>query len=197
MISIYCDGLCEDKNPGGHTIWGFAAFPGEVSGREDAPRPPALASEKGYLGKAPELTTNLAEFTAVHKALEWLCDAPGVALEQVNIRTDSQLVVKLINNEWNANQEKTRQWRDYAQELIRSLAGLGILVKVHWVRGDPDNWVADRLTMEMYAEVLSVSLEEAYRIRAETRAQQPRHKKSGPRSHFKRRYYGRGGYDYD
>lgn len=193
MITIYCDGLCL-PNPGGHATWGFAAFSGKVSGQEGAARPEPLSAQRGYLGQNQATSNNLAEYTAVHKALEWLRDTPDVALTEVMLCTDSKLVVNQINGIWGCNIEKTRRWRTMAKDLIAECARSGILVKIHWVRGDPDNWVADQQTMIAFAEALGVPLADAYvKRRAEYTARPAR----AGKPHFKRRrHFGRFSDDY-
>jgi ribonuclease HI len=81
-IVVNCDGLCEPRNPGGIATFGWLARrDGEVIG-----------SGCGVVAKGPKATNNLAEYTAVIRALEWLLDE-GFAKEVVRLRSDSQLVI--------------------------------------------------------------------------------------------------------
>jgi ribonuclease HI len=76
QLTVNCDGLCE-PNPG-HAAWAWVAFSGNIE----------VASDRGCL--KGRQTNNVAEYTAVGKALRWLTENHVDA--SVRIVTDSQLV---------------------------------------------------------------------------------------------------------
>lgn len=100
-ILIHCDGLCEPRNPGGWACWAWlASFDGKPFKRD-----------YGCLGRGPGMTNNEAEYEAVLQALQY-CDtirariqAAGVGLI---IKTDSQLVVKQVNGDWQINKPRAQ-----------------------------------------------------------------------------------------
>lgn len=81
-IVVHCDGACEPRNPGGTATFGWVARRGGE----------LLASEYGVVTRGPRATNNLAEYTAIIKALGWLEDA-GHAGETIVLRSDSQLAI--------------------------------------------------------------------------------------------------------
>jgi ribonuclease HI len=98
MMEIYCDGLCEPRNPGGHATWGFVALgePGSDTYCE------VLHEAHGYLGYGEGMTNNVAEYTAVIEALKW---AYREGHKGFMLKTDSQLVVNQVNGNWQVKAE--------------------------------------------------------------------------------------------
>jgi ribonuclease HI len=87
MYSVFFDGLCEPKNPGGIATFGFVVY-------DDAF---FVDSGNGFVARGRGASNNLAEYTALVRALEWLLDN--------NIRVcavygDSQLVIRQMSNVW-------------------------------------------------------------------------------------------------
>lgn len=91
MIRVFFDGLCEPRNPGGWAIYGFVVFKDDEK----------IHEEYGLAGKpgTPEATNNIAEYSGILKALEWL-EKNGHTGSEVEICGDSQLVVKQLSGEF-------------------------------------------------------------------------------------------------
>jgi ribonuclease HI len=89
MIEVFFDGAC-DPNPGGIAGYGFVVRRGGKKVHEG----------HGLAGtpNSPQATNNLAEYTAVLRALEYL--AGEKVDEPVVVRGDSELVVRQLNGEW-------------------------------------------------------------------------------------------------
>jgi ribonuclease HI len=137
-VTINCDGLCEPVNPGGTATYGFVARRG----------PELLVEDCGVVAKGHGATNNLAEYTAVLKALEWSIEALAPC-EAVTIRTDSQLVVNQVNGEWSVKSPKIWPLHQRACSLLAKLRqGRG--VQLEWVPRER-NAEADRLTRLAYA----------------------------------------------
>ncbi|MFB6109242.1 MAG: ribonuclease HI [Haloplanus sp.] len=64
-----------------------------------------------------ETTNNRAEYEALIRSLEVARDA---GIEEVDVRGDSQLIVKQVRGEWNANDPGLRERRVRVRELLDS-----------------------------------------------------------------------------
>ena len=84
QVEVYFDGLCQPCNPGGTTCFAFIAKNEEGN---------TIHSEYG-LAKHNS-TNNVAEYTGIIRALEWLI-ANNYQNESIIIKGDSQLVIQQI-----------------------------------------------------------------------------------------------------
>ncbi len=80
-IQVYFDGLCQPVNPGGIACFAFI-----IKNRENT-----IHSHNS--------TNNVAEYTAVIRALEWLL-ANNYQKEKIIVRGDSQLVIRQIERKF-------------------------------------------------------------------------------------------------
>lgn len=71
-----------------------------------------------FLGRA---TNNVAEY---HSLLEGLTRAKALAAEQVEVRSDSELLVKQMQGEYRVKSDRLRELFDRANQLCRSFAGV-------------------------------------------------------------------------
>src|SRR5512137_2298452 len=62
MISIYFDGLCRPRNPGGVATYGYVIY-------RDGEK---IKSGYGVVGSGPGMTNNVAEYSALKQAAEWV-----------------------------------------------------------------------------------------------------------------------------
>ena len=90
MNNLYFDGLCEPYNPGGHGTYGYyiEAESGCYAGR-------------GYLGRGPDITNNVAEYTSLIKGLEKLLELN--IKDRVTVYGDSQLAIRQMNGDYAVN----------------------------------------------------------------------------------------------
>jgi ribonuclease HI len=133
-MEIYCDGLCEPTNPGGHACYGFVAL---EEGKE-------LAARYGYIGSGEGMTNNLAEYTAVIEALKW---GYTQGHRGFTIKTDSQLVVKQVSGEWQIKAGHLRPLAERIRNGMRFCEATTLL----WVPRE-QNTRADRLSRIAYAK---------------------------------------------
>ncbi|WP_435117296.1 ribonuclease HI [Halolamina sp. C58] len=80
----------------------------------------AIVSSDGVVAEGGEeigrRTNNQAEYEALLRALR---AARDLGLDEIDVRGDSQLVVKQLRGEWNTNDPELRELRVTARELLR------------------------------------------------------------------------------
>jgi len=135
-IVVYCDGLCEPRNPGGTATFGWVA-------RRDGE---LVGSDCGVVAKGPSATNNLAEYTAIIEALRWL-EANGFADERVVVRSDSQLAIRQLDGTYCVRSAAIRPLWQQASQLAKRFS----LMCFEWVPRE-SNKEADELTRVAYAE---------------------------------------------
>ncbi|MFC7097549.1 ribonuclease HI [Halobaculum marinum] len=97
---VYFDGASRG-NPGPAAIgWAIVTADGIVAEGSD---------------RIPDTTNNKAEYAALIRALEAAVD---YGLDEADVRGDSQLIVKQVRGEWNANEPELREKRVTARELL-------------------------------------------------------------------------------
>ncbi|HXV46581.1 MAG TPA: ribonuclease HI, partial [Nitrososphaera sp.] len=91
MIEVYFDGLCQPVNPGGIACYAFVV-------KNDGK---TIHSGYGVAGEpfSKDSTNNVAEYTALVKAFEWLV-AYNHVRDKVVINSDSQLVVNQLQGNY-------------------------------------------------------------------------------------------------
>jgi ribonuclease HI len=103
MLVIFTDGCCLG-NPGPMGI-GVVIY-------RDGVRVEELDE---FLGAG---TNNIAEYTAVIRALEI---AHGMGESEVHVKSDSQLLIKQLNNEYKVKDQKLKPLKERAEALCRGL----------------------------------------------------------------------------
>ena len=140
MIEIFFDGLCQPKNPGGIACYAFVI-------RKDGVW---LHSQYGVAAEpfSEDSTNNVAEYTALIKALEWLKVQPE-RNQPVKVMSDSQLVVNQLNGKFKIKAPRIIPLYKRALALKRSFDSL----EISWVPRE-ENREADSLTNRAYREAL-------------------------------------------
>lgn len=128
FYSIYFDGSCGPKNPGGKAAFGFTVYHG----------PEKVNEGKGIIGEGPEMTNNLAEFFAFYQGLRcfntMLLEGKIITPCNVHVKGDSQLVVKIMNRKWRANASKPYfPAFEKADSVLRTVRKNGAHVSISWV----------------------------------------------------------------
>lgn len=151
-VTIFCDGLTEPVNPNGYGCVAFVAFAGEVSGRKYANRPEPIHQSYACIARpGMNVTNNVCEYRAVRGALRWLVSNTHKSLkdcDEIEIRTDSQLVVKQVAGDWATNADHLRVFRDECRELLKQIK---INTRLIWIPRE-ENDVADALTRVAYKQ---------------------------------------------
>lgn len=147
MKTIFADGLMEPKNPDGYGCCAFVVYEGDVDGSKTlAQLPPAVASQADCIAwPGDHATNNVCEYRAVRGALKWAVSYAED--EEIELRTDSQLVVQQVVGSWACNKDHLRKLRDDCRNLLKLLPN----VRLVWV-SRTQNIPADELTRVAYAE---------------------------------------------
>ena len=142
MIEVFFDGLCQPRNPGGIACYAFLI-------RRDG------NIEHSDYGLAAEpfsenSTNNVAEYTALINALEWL--SRNRISDSVRIASDSKLVVSQLNGKYKVKSDRIIPLYRRALSLMKSFAD----IQIRWVPRE-ENWEADALTNRAYKKALENS----------------------------------------
>jgi len=91
LVEVYFDGLCQPVNPGGIACYAFVV-------KKDGK---SIHSDIGVAGEpfSNDATNNVAEYTALIKALEWLV-ANNFSSSKVEVIGDSEFVVNQQNGKY-------------------------------------------------------------------------------------------------
>lgn len=138
---VYFDGACEPKNPGGVGTYGYVIYIDNIKIREDY----GIVCEPN-----PDCTNNVAEYTALIKALEWLVsnDYSEMCSELI-IHGDSQLVIKQIEGKYSVKSSRILPLYEKVLELLSKFHH----VIPAWIRRDV-NVEADKLSKRAYEEYM-------------------------------------------
>ena len=147
-LRIYCDGACAPTNPGGVATYAFVVKRGESK--------TLIYEESGVVAEGIDATNNLAEFAAVRAALRWVLQE-GWVNSKITIFSDSQLVVNIMNGEWQPRNETAGYYSAYqeAKELLEQVVAVGNKVIFHWhsrVFNAEANLLANTLAYKTYIQ---------------------------------------------
>lgn len=150
LIEVYFDGLCQPINPGGISCYAFVVKSG---GR-------LLHSDYGVAGEpfSDESTNNVAEYTALIKALQWLLEN-NLGRAKVEIKSDSQLIVNQITGDYKVKSKRIISL--YKQVLLLKSKFQDIQIK--WIPREK-NREADGLTNKAYNKALQQNPEYLERV---------------------------------
>lgn len=138
-IEVNFDGLCQPFNPGGIACYAFIII------KEDEQLSQyGLAAEPFSVNS----TNNVAEYTGVLKALEWLIKNNDIN-ENILVRGDSKLVIFQIKGRYKVKAERIMHLYDQSMNLISKFKNIGF----EWVPRE-QNKEADALSYKAYLEIL-------------------------------------------
>jgi ribonuclease HI len=106
MITIYFDGLCYPKNPGGVAAYGYLVY----RNRE------LIHKGFGAVGEGKGMTNNVAEYEGLLAAVQWIVDE-GID-EDIVIKGDSQLVIKQMKGEYRVNSATSKKYVPEIKKLL-------------------------------------------------------------------------------
>lgn len=140
MIEVYFDGLCQPINPGGISCYAFIV---KSDGR-------IIYCDYGIAGEpfSDDSTNNVAEYTALAKALQWLL-AHNYGTKKIEIKSDSQLVVNQLKGDYRV---KARRIMPLYKEVL-FLKSKFQDIQIKWIPRDK-NREADKLTNKAYNKAL-------------------------------------------
>lgn len=141
VMTLWFDGACEPKNPGGVATCGWVI---RDSNSE------LLASGKREVARGEGATNNVAEWTALGLGLRWMLDNHQVTSKCVlGIRGDSKLVVEQLNRNWKCNAPHLLKLRDRCLAILEELGPTSWTAK--WIPRE-ENEEADLLSQQAYEE---------------------------------------------
>jgi ribonuclease HI len=151
LIEIYFDGLCQPINPGGISCYAFIV---KSDGK-------IIYSDYGVAGEpfSEDSTNNVAEYTALAKALQWLL-AHNYSTKKIEIKSDSQLVVNQLKGDYKVKAKRIMSL--YKQVLLLKNKFQDLQIK--WVPRE-ENREADKLTNKAYNKALQDNPEYIDRVR--------------------------------
>jgi ribonuclease HI len=140
LIEVYFDGLCQPINPGGISCYAFLVKRG---GR-------TIYSDYGIAVEpfSQDSTNNVAEYTALVKALQWLLEK-NLGSTKVEIKSDSQLIVNQLTGSYKVKSKRIMSL--YKQVLL--LKNKFEDIEIKWVPREK-NREADSLTNKAYNKAL-------------------------------------------
>lgn len=140
MIEVYFDGLCQPINPGGISCYAFIVKSDER----------IIHSDYGVAAKpfSEESTNNVAEYTALAKALQWLL-ANNFNSNKVEIKSDSQLVVNQLTGDYKVKARRILPLFKHVLLLKTKFQD----IQIKWIPRDM-NKEADTLTNKAYNKAL-------------------------------------------
>ena len=140
LIEVYFDGLCQPINPGGIPCYAFIV-------KRDGK---TIYSDYGIAGEpfSEDSTNNVAEYTALVKALEWLF-ANNLGSSRVEIMSDSQLIVNQLTGDYKV---KAKRMLSLYKQVLKLMSTFQE-IQIKWVPREK-NREADRLTNKAYNKAL-------------------------------------------
>jgi ribonuclease HI len=141
-IEVYFDGLCQPVNPGGIACYAFVI-------RRDGR---SIHSDYGIAAEpfSKDATNNVAEYMALAKALEWLIANGLNNSGRVEVKSDSQLVVKQLKGEYKI---KSKRIIPLYRQVLLLQSRFPDGVEIRWVPRE-ENKEADSLTNRAYNKAL-------------------------------------------
>lgn len=137
MITIYFDGLCQPVNPGGVATYGYVVYQDNE----------VIKKGYGVVGEGKEMTNNVAEYTALKKAMEWVT-SQGIR-DKITIKGDSQLVINQLKGKWKVKSQTSKNFVPQIRELLKDKE-----VELVWIPREK-NSEADKLCNIAYKEYSS------------------------------------------
>jgi len=138
--SLYFDGACEPKNPGGIGTWGFVLLRGKE----------VIAQEYGNIGEGEGVTNNVAEYNAMLMGLQLARDTLKSG-DKLVVYGDSQLAIKQMNGRYNVNSDRIRHFYKLATSMAKVVKQNGVSVSFEWIPRE-QNEKADELSHTAFVE---------------------------------------------
>ncbi|MDP2599090.1 MAG: viroplasmin family protein [Candidatus Liptonbacteria bacterium] len=152
-IEVNFDGACEPKNPGGTASYGWVVKKsGEI-----------IDQDAQIIGTGEGMTNNVAEYTGLIKALEFL--QKQKIKDKIVIRGDSNIVCNTVSKEWGWKNKKKEEWTPHRnaphlavllEKVLKLLAPYEFVVE--WVPREK-NQQADDLSKKPLIEMGIITLD--------------------------------------
>lgn len=126
FYTLYFDGSCGPKNPGGTAAFGFTLSHFDTE----------IARANATVGTGPEMSNNVAEYAGLYNGLEaFLFEIFGKSARAttLQVRGDSQLVINQMSGRWKAKSGLYYPWYEKTAELCKRIRKLGVKISFDWV----------------------------------------------------------------
>jgi ribonuclease HI len=137
--------LCQLYNSGGIACYAFVILAKKGHEQEQQYSEYGLAAEPF----SDNATNNVAEYTGIIKALEWLLEKNNYDNQEIIVRGDSQLVISQLNGKYKVKAVKIIP----LYQKVKSLLSKSKDIKIEWIPRD-NNKEADKLSNKAYQEIL-------------------------------------------
>ena len=128
--TLFFDGCCEPRNPGGTAGYGAIIYRGDKE----------VWRHAGMLPASPTNSNNVAEYLALNAALDWFL-TNGLTDGPILIKGDSQLVINQCSGKWRI---KGGLYAEYARAACAKLTSFRS-IRLEWVNRK-ENALADELS---------------------------------------------------
>lgn len=158
MLVIYVDGACEPCNPNGVASWGFLIYERNDKDRIIGP----IHRDHGIVGEGEGMSNNVAEYSALIAALEYLLEY-GEEIprkEKILVRSDSQLLIQQMQGNWRVREGLYVKYY-YEADKLRNKFKMNM--QFEWIPREA-NEEADRLSRRAYDDYMK---DKARKIKAE------------------------------
>jgi ribonuclease HI len=132
MITIYFDGLCYPRNPGGVAAYGYLVYRNSE----------LIHKGFGGIGEGKGMTNNVAEYEGLLAAVQWIVDEE--IEDEILIKGDSQLVIKQMKGEYRVNSATSKKYVPEIKKLLQAKR-----VNFVWIPRE-ENEEADKLSRVAY-----------------------------------------------
>jgi len=143
-IEVYFDGLCEPRNPNGIGTYGFVIYDNRSPDSRVKIYEGYGVVGAGCLGD--DVTNNVAEYTALIKALEWLVEN-NLTGKLVEVKGDSQLTIRQLNGIYAVRSPRIIPLYNRVVELVEKFKSIRFI----WVPREY-NEEADSLSRRAYRD---------------------------------------------
>jgi len=144
---LYFDGGIRGGNPGGLPTYGVRILNGHGQ----------IIHTIYGVSQSKILTNNVAEWEAVKNALLFLWSYRN-DFKTLDIRGDSQLVIRQLTGEYEVNAEHLKPIYIFCKRLIKNFQSANIYVTMNWY-GRDYNQSADKLAEEAYHTYMETTKE--------------------------------------
>lgn len=121
MITVFFDGACEPKNPGGTASYGFII---QEDGKE-------LYRESKIVCSGPTASNNVAEYNGLINALRWLYFNKHQD-KKILCKGDSMLVVQQMSGAWGINKGLYVPYAEKCKDALKYFKDISL----EWVSRD-------------------------------------------------------------
>jgi ribonuclease HI len=132
MITVFFDGACEPKNPGGTASYGVIIL---NNGKE-------IHRETKIVCKGNGASNNVAEYNGLINALRWLY-ARRLQDEEILCKGDSKLVVEQMSGRWGINKGIYVEWALKCKEALKYFTN----IKLAWIPREQN--IADAISRKV------------------------------------------------